>query len=238
MNTDNMAISGETIDYGPCAFMNTYRPETVFSSIDHAGRYAYGNQPAVAHWNLARFAETLLPLVGPDPEQAVASASEVLGEYPARFERHWLAGMRQKLGLQTAEADDAELIRSLLDWMQQSQADFTNTFRDLSSAGQPTGDRYQGPDFRAWYSRWQQRLDWEGHPSESAHAVMRAVNPVVIPRNHRVEEALFAAEEHGDLAVLHRLLAVLAAPFAAGAERARYQDPPADDCNYRTFCGT
>ena len=155
MNTDNMAISGETIDYGPCAFMNAYDPDTVFSSIDHAGRYAYGNQPAIAQWNLARFAETLLPLLDPDQEKAVAVATEVLGEFPALFERYWLAGMRKKLGLQTDEAGDVELIRSLLDWMQKSRADFTNTFRDLSSEEPPAGDRYRDPDFQAWYSRWQ-----------------------------------------------------------------------------------
>ena len=210
MNTDNMAISGETIDYGPCAFMNAYRPDTVFSSIDHAGRYAYGNQPAIAQWNLARFAETLLPLLDSDQEKAIAIASEVLGEYPALFERYWLAGMRKKLGLQTAEAGDVELIRSLLDWMQKSRADFTNTFRDLSSEEPPAGDRYRDPDFQAWYSRWQLRLSRDGRPNTSAYAAMRTVNPAVIPRNHRVEEALSAAEDHDDLSVLHRLLAALA----------------------------
>jgi len=207
MNTDNMAISGETIDYGPCAFMNVYRPDTVFSSIDHAGRYAYGNQPAIAQWNLARFAETLLPLLDSDREKGITIASEVLDEYPALFERYWHAGMRKKLGLQTAEAGDVELIRSLLDWMQKSQADFTNTFRDLSSEEPPTGDRYRDPDFRAWYSRWRLRLSCDGRPNSSAYAVMRAVNPAVIPRNHRLEEALSAAEDHDDLSVLHRLLA-------------------------------
>src|SRR5262249_26665250 len=154
----NMAISGETIDYGPCAFMNAYRPDTVFSSIDRGGRYAYGNQPRIAQWNLARFAEALLPLVDPDQEKAVALATEVLGEYPALFERYWLDGMRQKVGLETSEDGDVELIRSLLDWMLKSRADFTNTFRDLSSEGAPAGDRYQDPDFQAWYSRWQHRL--------------------------------------------------------------------------------
>ena len=133
MNTDNMAISGETIDYGPCAFMNAYDPNTVFSSIDHAGRYAYGNQPSIAQWNLARFAETLLPLLDSNQEQAVAMATEVINEYPARFERYWLDGMRAKLGLQSAEAGDLELVQSLLAWMHQCRADFTNTFRDLSS---------------------------------------------------------------------------------------------------------
>src|SRR5262249_40293004 len=142
MNTDNMAVSGETIDYGPCAFMNAYRPDTVFSSIDHAGRYAYGNQPAIAQWNLARFAEALLPLLDPEPEKAVALALEVLGEYSALFEAYWLAGMRKKLGLRAGEAKDGDLIRSLLDWMQVSRADFTNTFRDLASEGPPAGDQY------------------------------------------------------------------------------------------------
>jgi uncharacterized protein YdiU (UPF0061 family) len=238
MNTDNMAVSGETIDYGPCAFMNAYRPDTVFSSIDHGGRYAYGNQPAIAQWNLARFAEALLPLLDPEPEKAVALASEALGEFPALFEGYWLAGMRQKLGLRTGEAQDVELIRSLLDWMQESRADFTNTFRDLSSEGPPAGDRYRESAFQAWYARWQDRLRRDGQPNTSAYAGMRAVNPAVIPRNHRVEEALSAAEEHADLSVLHRLLAALAAPYEAGTDLARYQDPPADDCTYRTFCGT
>jgi len=238
MNTDNMAISGETIDYGPCAFMNTYRPDTVFSSIDHAGRYAYGNQPSIAQWNLARFAETLLPLLDSEQEKAVATASEALGEYPALFERYWLAGMRKKLGLQTDETADVELIRSLLDWMQKSRADFTNTFRDLSSEEPPVGGRYRDPDFGAWYSRWLLRFSRDGRPNISVYAMMRAVNPAVIPRNHRVEEALSAAEEHDDLSVLHRLLRVLASPYEAGADSAQYQDPPTDDGNYRTFCGT
>ena len=238
MNTDNMAISGETIDYGPCAFMNAYRLDTVFSSIDHAGRYAYGNQPAIAQWNLARFAETLLPLLDTDQEKAIAIASEALGEYPALFERYWLAGMRQKLGLQTDEGGDIELIRSLLDWMQKSRADFTNTFRDLSSEEPSAGDRYRASDFQTWYSRWRLRLSRDGRPNSAAYAVMRAVNPAVIPRNHRVEEALAAAEDHDDLSVLHRLLSVLASPYEAGADVAPYQDPPSDDGNYRTFCGT
>jgi serine/tyrosine/threonine adenylyltransferase len=238
MNTDNMAISGETIDYGPCAFMNAYRPDTVFSSIDHAGRYAYGNQPAIAQWNLARFAETLLPLLDPDPEKAVAIASQVLGEYPALFQGYWLAGMREKLGLQTGEAGDVELIRSLLDWLHKSRADFTNTFRDLSSERPPAGDQYRNPDFRAWYSRWQLRLGRDSRPNSSAYAVMRNVNPAVIPRNHRVEEALSAAEDHDDLSVLHRLLATLTSPYEVSADSAPYRDPPADDSNYRTFCGT
>jgi uncharacterized protein YdiU (UPF0061 family) len=238
MNTDNMAVSGETIDYGPCAFMNAYDPATVFSSIDEAGRYAYGNQPAIAQWNLARFAETLLPLLDADPDKAVEMAMGVLNDFPARFDSYWLAGMRKKLGLQTDEADDGELVRALLDWMQKSQADFTNTFRDLSSAEPPADCRYRDPDFQAWQTRWHARQGRDGRPLESAHALMRTVNPAVIPRNHRVEEALAAAEERDDLSVLHRLLSALASPYDDRPELAEYRDPPPDDASYRTFCGT
>ncbi|HEX4146168.1 MAG TPA: YdiU family protein [Pirellulales bacterium] len=238
MNTDNMSISGETIDYGPCAFMNAYDPDTVFSSIDHAGRYAYGNQPAIAQWNLARLAETLLPLIDPDQEQAVALATELLGRYPALFERHWLAGMRAKLGLESAEADDLELIQSLLSWMQKRRADFTNTFRDLSSSEFLAADRYQDPEFLAWHARWLLRLRREDRPSTLACAAMKAVNPAVIPRNDRVEEALSAAEDHDDFSVLERLLAVLAVPYERAADSALYQEPPLDEGSYRTFCGT
>jgi uncharacterized protein YdiU (UPF0061 family) len=238
MNTDNMAISGETIDYGPCAFMNAYRPDTVFSSIDHAGRYAYANQPGTAQWNLARLAEALLPLVDPDLDKAVEAATEVLHEFPTRFERYWLDGMRKKLGLQTDEAGDMELAQALLDWMEKSRADFTNTFRDLSSGGPPAGCPYRDPDFQAWYARWQDRVGRDGLPRAPAHTVMRAANPVVIPRNHRVEEALSAAEERDDLSVLHELLAAVNSPYEARAGLTKYQEPPANESNYRTFCGT
>jgi len=238
MNTDNVAISGETIDYGPCAFMNAYDPATVFSSIDSGGRYAYGNQPAITQWNLARFAETLLPLLDADQERAVAIAMEVLNEFPDRFEAHWLAGMRKKIGLRTAVGDDVELIRSLLGWMEKTRADFTNTFRDLSADEAPAGAGYTDADFRSWSERWLQRLGREGGTRTSATALMRSVNPAVIPRNHRVEEALAAAEERDDLSVLHRLLAVLATPYEAGADAAEYRVPPPEGCGYRTFCGT
>ncbi|HVK13426.1 MAG TPA: YdiU family protein [Gemmataceae bacterium] len=238
MNTDNMAVSGETIDYGPCAFINAYDPKTVFSSIDRGGRYAYGNQPAIAQWNLARFAEALLPLIDPDQEKAVAAATGVLEEFPAVFERYRLAGMRKKLGLQTEEAGDRDLVQSLLDWMQKSRADFTNTFRDLSADDPPAGDRYQDPDFRAWYARWQERRGREGTPKAATIDIMRAANPAVIPRNHRVEEALAAAEERDDLAPLHEILAVLASPYGPTGDWEKYRYPPADECGYRTFCGT
>ena len=237
MNTDNMAISGETIDYGPCAFMNNYRPDTVFSSIDHGGRYAYGNQSAIAHWNLARFAETLLPLLETNEKQAIASALDVLGEFPTLFQRYWLAGMRRKLGLQTDEADDIALIQSLLDWMQTSRADFTNTFRDLSEE-LLTAERYQESGFQAWHSRWQQRLHREGGAMTSVYTRMQTANPAVIPRNHRVEEALSAAEEQGDISVAQRLLAALSAPYARAVDSSYFQDPSPDDGRYQTFCGT
>ncbi len=238
MNTDNMAISGETIDYGPCAFMNAYDPNTVFSSIDHSGRYAYGNQPAIAQWNLARFAETLLPLISSDPNHAIASVSDVLGEYSAMFEHYWLSGMRAKLGLATAEDGDLELVQSLLTWMQEQRADFTNTFRDLSSEELPAGESYGSAYFQNWHSKWQQRLAREESPRSLTYAAMNAVNPAVIPRNHRVEEALAAAEHNDDLSVLDRLLAVLANPYELATEFEPYQEPQPDECNYQTFCGT
>jgi uncharacterized protein YdiU (UPF0061 family) len=238
MNTDNMAISGETIDYEPCAFMNAYDSRTVFSSIDRGGRYAYGNQPIIGQWNLARFAEALLPLLDANQEKAIAVATEVLEGWPALFDRYWLAGMRQKLGLQTEEAGDAELIQALLGWMEKSRADFTNTFRDLSKEGSLAGDRYLDPDFQAWYTRWQKRLANDGRPLHAAYAAMRAVNPAVIARNHRVEEALSAAEERDDLSLVHQLLSVLAMPFDEGIAAAEYREVPPDDGTYRTFCGT
>lgn len=238
MNTDNMAISGETIDYGPCAFMNAYSPDTVFSSIDHAGRYAYKNQPSIAQWNLARFAEALLPLLDPEQDKAIVIATEMLNQFSTLFEQYWLAGMRAKLGLENAAAGDLELAQSLLIWMQKAQADFTNTFRDLSEDELPVKDRYQDPDFRVWNARWQLRLNGQNRPRNLAHAAMRGVNPAVIPRNHRVEEALTAAQDHDDLSVLNRLLATLAMPYEVQADSAIYQEPPADDCHYRTFCGT
>jgi uncharacterized protein YdiU (UPF0061 family) len=238
MNTDNVAISGETIDYGPCAFMNAYDPATVFSSIDRGGRYAYGNQPGITQWNLARFAESLLPLLDADEEKAVALATETLNEFPAVYERHWLAGMRRKLGLDTDEAGDRELAQGLLDWLRATKADFTNTFRDLTSESLLAGERYQDETFRAWHASWQERLRREGQPLAVAYEQMSAVNPVVIPRNHFVEEALKAAEERDDLTPLNELLAALESPFEATPERAKYTVPPADETGYRTFCGT
>jgi uncharacterized protein YdiU (UPF0061 family) len=238
MNTDNMAISGETIDYGPCAFMNAYRRDTVYSSIDHGGRYAYGNQPIIAQWNLARFAEALLSLIHADQEQAVAIATEALQEFPALFQEQWLRGMRAKLGLVREETDDLSLVESLLDLMEQAGLDFTNTFRDLSADVSPMREAYGDPAFQQWHVRWHERLGREQRPITEAKAAMRSVNPAVIPRNHRVEAALTGAEQQGDLAPFEDLLAVVASPYQLAAERQQYAEPPTDECGYRTFCGT
>ena len=238
MNTDNVAISGETIDYGPCAFMDAYHRDTVFSSIDHGGRYAFGNQPAIGQWNIARFAETLLSLMDPDEDKSIEIATQELERFTEIFEGYWLAGMRKKLGLQTDEAEDAGLINSLLDWMQAAKADFTNTFSDLSSDGELVGELYRDEAFRNWHALWQARLDRDGRPRESAFALMRATNPFVIPRNHRVEEALAAALDCGNISVMHELLAAVASPFERDAGRAKYRDPVPSEYPYRTFCGT
>jgi serine/tyrosine/threonine adenylyltransferase len=238
MNTDNMAISGETIDYGPCAFMDDYDPKTVFSSIDQAGRYAYGNQPAIAQWNLMRFAETLLPLIDPSVEKAITLATELLDQFHDSMEQYWLDGMRAKLGLRIAESDDLELIQSLLRWMHERKVDFTNTFRDLSTEKLPTAEPYRDANFLTWHSQWQRRLLHEAMPNDRVCASMRAVNPAVIPRNHQVEAALHAAEDRDDLSVLHHLLAVLATPYDLQPESEFYREPPADRFKYRTFCGT
>lgn len=241
MNTDNMTISGETIDYGPCAFMNTYRPETVFSSIDHMGRYAYRNQPAIAQWNLARFAESLLTLFDADAEKAISQATEVLNAFPNQFAQQWMTGLRHKLGLLISHPDDAELFRKLFTWMEATQADFTNTFRDLSWLDLTTCENcdtlYLSQDFQDWLRAWQSRLQSEGRSILDAQRLMRTVNPVVIPRNHRVEEALSAAEA-GDFAPFERMLDVIRHPYELHPEWAIYQEPPVDETNYRTFCGT
>jgi uncharacterized protein YdiU (UPF0061 family) len=240
MNTDNMALSGETIDYGPCAFMDAYDPATVFSSIDRQGRYAYGNQPVIAQWNLARFAEALLPLLHPEPEKAVALAQEAIATFPQRFQERWLAGMRAKLGLFAQEAEDAVLIEDLLGWMHRTRQDYTNTFRALSPGKPPEGASFREADFLEWYGRWQARLARQPETRDQVSERMRARNPSVIPRNHRVEEALKAAVEDGDFSIMHRLLAILETPYAdLSAQAADYARPPdPGGPAYRTFCGT
>lgn len=239
MNTDNMALSGETIDYGPCAFMDTYDPATVFSSIDTRGRYAYGNQPPIAAWNLARFAETLLPLLHTGQEQAVELAQEAISDFADLYQRHWLTGMRAKLGLFNEEPQDQTLIEDLLNLMQKYRADYTNTFRAFTMAKPEDTVLYGTSEFSRWQELWQARLGRQQETEQSSRQLMRNSNPAVIPRNHRVEEALEAAVQQGDLTVLERLLDVLADPYAYSPEQADYSTPPEpSSCPYRTFCGT
>ncbi len=233
MNTDNMTISGETIDYGPCAFIDTYDPATVFSSIDQWGRYAFGNQPAVATWNLARFAETLLPLMSEDPEQAVAQATESLGGFRTHYDATWSAGMRAKLGLPDKEA--MPLAEELLALLEQSHVDYTSFFRALGLAARGDAEPARGlfvdlAAFDRWLARWRALGPDAG--------VMDRVNPVYIPRNHLVEEALTAATAD-DLAPLHELMTAVTAPYDERDGLQRYAEPaPGDFGTYRTFCGT
>jgi len=244
MNTDNMTISGETIDYGPCAFIDGYDPAAVFSSIDQHGRYAYGNQPKIAQWNLARLAETLLDLINPDDsDDAVRQAGEVVNGFPLVYERAWLSGMRAKLGLVTEQAGDMELATGLMAVLETQNADFTRVFRSLSLAvsGDAASTRalFDNPaGFDVWLPLWQSRLEREEVPVDERGQTMNRVNPVYVPRNHMVEAALASATK-GDLAPFERLLSVLEDPyterpglevFALGA--------PSDFGPYTTYCGT
>ena len=246
MNTDNMSVAGETIDYGPCAFMDAYHPTTVFSSIDEHGRYAFGNQPPIARWNLARFAEALLPLLEDDRDRAVSIAQEALGQFDPQFQAGLVAGFRRKLGLATEEAEDVVLIGSLLETMQHGEADFTLVFRRLSeAAGPPEGagdcrSLFGNPaEFDAWEFRWRQRLAREPVSAEARRDAMLRVNPLFIPRNHLVEAVIQAAVEGDDLAPFEVLLGVLARPFDAQPGHEDYARPPAaHERVLATFCGT
>ncbi|WP_281883433.1 YdiU family protein [Paenibacillus sp. YYML68] len=239
MNTDNMTLSGETIDYGPCAFMDTYDPMTVFSSIDRQGRYAYGNQPAIAAWNLARLAESLLPLLHEDQEQAVQAAERAIAQFAGLYQRNWLSGMRAKLGLFNEEADDQALVDELLALMQKTRADYTNTFRALTLGTLEETSLSGTAELTPWLERWRARLGRQVENAAASQKLMQASNPAVIPRNHRVEAALEAAEQHGDYSVLERLLAALRQPYAYVPEQAEYaEQPERSERPYRTYCGT
>ncbi len=246
MNTDNTAISGETIDYGPCAFLDVYDPATVFSSIDRGGRYAFANQPAIIQWNMARFAETLLQLIDPDADAAIAAATAAIEAMPGQFQHAWLTGMRAKLGLVSEEATDAALAGALLKAMQDGRADFTLTFRALSQTpGDPAAlERaralFETPEaFDAWTVQWTARLARDGgDPATRGHA-MRAANPAIIPRNHRVEEMIAAAVTHEDFGPFHAMLNAVQRPFDDDPALAAYAERPAAPATpYRTFCGT
>ncbi len=243
MNTDNMSIAGETIDYGPCAFMDAYHPATVYSSIDRGGRYAYGNQPRIAHWNLSRLAESLLSLLHEDQAKAVAEAQAAIDAFPGRFERAYLERFRTKLGLSDAHPEDADLIADLLQAMSETGADFTNAFRALGDAaeGADGGFRTELGDSRAaseWRQRWRLRLAAQPAEPGTRAALMRSANPAVIPRNHRVEATLAAAVE-GDLGPLDALLRVLDSPWEDAPDSLAYRSPPEPhEVVHQTFCGT
>jgi len=243
MNTDNMAISGETIDFGPCAFMDAYDPATVFSSIDQFGRYAYANQPIIAQWNLARFAETLLPLLDAEQDKAIELANDIILGFSGVFEKLQLAGMRRKLGVHTAEDGDATLVQDLLALLKDNAVDFTLFFRRLSEHG-PADPALQAlfttpASLTPWAERWAERLTREPMEPELRRQAMLGVNPAYIPRNHLVEAALAAAVERSDFGPFETLLKVLSRPFAEQPGQAEYAaPPPPSERAYRTFCGT
>ncbi len=236
MNTDNTSLAGETIDYGPCAFVDTYHPGTVYSSVDEMGRYAFANQPRIAGWNLARLAQALLPLLGDDEDTAMAEGQTAIDAFPDLFQAAWLRTFRAKVGLEREEADDFGLIQELLTRMAEQEADYTNTFRALADGdGSGAGTQFRDPGaFDAWHGRWRQRL---GRETGDPRTVMRRANPAVIARNHRVEQALAAAAE-GDLAVLEALLAALADPYADPEDPAYTAPPQPHEVVRATFCGT
>ena len=241
MNTDNMTISGETIDYGPCAFMDTYHPATVFSSIDQTGRYAFAKQPGIAQWNLTRLAECLLPLLADDQDAAIEAAQEVLAGFAPRFERALNDGLGRKIGLSEVHAEDTDLIRDLLAAMAENAADWTLTFRRLADAAEGKGDEpmrllFIDPTaFDSWAARWRDRLAGE----TGAAARMRVVNPAFIPRNHRVEEVIRAAVDAGDFGPFEEMLDVVTRPFEEQPGKERFAEPPAEhERVLRTFCGT
>lgn len=234
MNTDNMAISGETIDYGPCAFMDSYDPDTVFSSIDTAGRYSYKNQPKIGAWNLSRFAEALLPLLHEEQDEAIELAKTEIDYYWEIYNKSWLSGMRAKLGIMNEEHDDIELVTKLLELMKTYKLDYTSTFRTLSYPAK-TSPLSSISDFTTWQAKWQARLSRQAQNQQDIFDIMQRHNPAVIPRNHHVEEAL-AAANHGDISPMNSLLKALYRPYE---EHMIYSQPPKPTaCSYQTFCGT
>lgn len=238
MNTDNMTISGETIDYGPCAFMNTYKKQTVFSSIDTTGRYQYGNQPVIAHWNLTRFAETLLPLIDEDEDKAIELAKEALEIFPAHFKTYWLDGMRAKLGLFTSEQSDDKLCTNLLELMEKFEADYTDTFLALTYDDVPDNKLFSSDVFLTWKDQWHARLKQENKSQQDVQDLMLHSNPALIPRNHLVESALTTAVNHDNYDEIKQLLNALEHPFAHSEEQKSLANIQVPDTPYQTFCGT
>jgi uncharacterized protein YdiU (UPF0061 family) len=236
MNTDNMTLSGETIDYGPCAFMNHYDPKTVFSSIDTFGRYSFSNQPPIAKWNLARFAECLIPLIDKNEDTAIKIATEIIDNFQNIYEIKWLNMMRDKLGLFGEDKNDLELINNLLNWMKTNQADYTNTFCYLMNIGSIKNEIYKDKNFINWFKNWEKRILINGSSKENSLELMKKNNPIVIPRNHKVEEALKAAN-NDNLKPMNDLLSILNKPYSAQSNIESFQSP-SNDQNYQTFCGT
>ena len=235
MNTDNMAICGETIDYGPCAFMDAYNPDTVFSSIDVKGRYAFKNQPMIGAWNLSRFAEAILFLLHENEKEAIELAQREIAYYRECYDENWLQGMRGKIGIDNEEPGDLELITELLDLMTKHKLDYTNTFRSLSFLIKEKMLLLEITEFIAWHDKWKARLSRQAQNEQNVFDIMKKHNPAVIPRNHRVEEALASAEE-GDFSVMHNLLEALTKPYE---DSEVYSLPPGPaHCGYKTFCGT
>jgi len=237
MNTDNVSISGETIDYGPCAFMDIYDPKTVFSSIDQMGRYAYCNQPVITKWNLSRFAECLIPLIDEDQNKAIQIATEIINSFEKQYEEKWLNMMRDKLGLFGIDEKDKLLIVDLLTWMHQSKTDYTNTFCYLMNEKIKEDVSYEDEVFKNWKKRWNERLKTNNSTPEKYLKLMRTVNPLVIPRNHKVEEALNEAEQ-GNLKPLTQLVEILNKPYTKQKNIFDYQGPSFLKQKYKTFCGT
>ena len=237
MNTDNMTISGETIDYGPCAFMDTYDPKTVFSSIDRMGRYAYCNQPSITKWNLSRFAECLIPLIHQDQDQAIKNATDLINTFEKKYEESWMNMMRKKLGLQGADDKDKFLIVDLLTWMHQNKADYTNTFCNLMGLKEYDDNLYRSNDFKNWKKNWQERLKLNNNTPGKYITLMRSVNPLVIPRNHKIEKTLEMAE-NGDLGPFKKLLKILEKPYVYQENISDYLKMDNSSKEYKTFCGT
>ena len=238
MNTDNMTISGETIDYGPCAFMDTYDPQTVFSSIDQLGRYAYFNQPSITKWNLARFAESLIPLIDENKDKAIDIATEEINNFEKVYEVKWLNMMRDKLGLFGEDPKDQVLILDLLTWMHKNKADYTNTFCLLMNVKIQNNKIYTNEDFIVWKKRWEARLKLNNNTAEKYLKLMKSVNPLIIPRNHKVEEALTLAS-NGNLTLFNKLLEILKNPYLVDSNDLEFMSPaPHNDKKYQTFCGT
>ena len=238
LNTDNMSICGETIDYGPCAFMDTYDPKTVFSSIDTAGRYSYQNQVAMVSWNLCRFAETLLPLISDDEDKAINIAQDCLAKFTDLAISNLISGMCSKIGIFEPDSNDESLLNGLLDMMKKYKEDYTNTFLALTFKDFPKSRMFVTDEFSVWYKRYQDRIKSQGKSKEEIFNLMKNSNPAVIPRNHRVEEAL-TASENGDFSVMNNLLKALANPFEHSDFQKEYSKPaPKSQCDYKTYCGT